>query len=340
MTRTNTLKRMVSDFPLDVVINVKDAPYSAVGDGVTDDKAAIQAAIDAGNTGGIPVFLPKGNFLVSGALTYYSSSHIFGAGQAVSTILGNNLTVPIFKTTNQSTTRYYYSIFRDFGIDNQSALNVGAIGIDLRNVSLARIDNLFFQDIEMAIQLHADAGLGAYYNVIQNTIHSTGTYFVYVSGGANENVILSCRSNVVDFPITISDSNGLKVHLCSFEVFTSGIRLSAVTEFCNVQGNRLENLGGVGTGILVEATAGWNWIGGQCFSGLATNINNSSTTSVIIDPAQTPLMAIPSFTVAGVPSASAYPRSLIYVSNEAGGATIAFSDGTNWRRVQDLAVVS
>jgi len=31
---------------------------------------------------------------------------------------------------------------------------------------------------------------------------------------------------------------------------------------------------------------------------------------------------------------------VIYVSNETGGATLAFSDGTNWRRVQDRAVVS
>lgn len=46
------------------------------------------------------------------------------------------------------------------------------------------------------------------------------------------------------------------------------------------------------------------------------------------------------YTVATVPSAATYPRGIIYVSNEAGGATIAFSDGTDWRRVQDRAVVS
>jgi hypothetical protein len=47
-----------------------------------------------------------------------------------------------------------------------------------------------------------------------------------------------------------------------------------------------------------------------------------------------------SFTVATVPSAANNPRVLIYVSNEAGGATVAFSDSTNWRRVQDRAVIS
>lgn len=46
------------------------------------------------------------------------------------------------------------------------------------------------------------------------------------------------------------------------------------------------------------------------------------------------------FTVATVPDATVYTQGLIYVSDEAGGATVAFSDGTNWRRVQDRAVIS
>lgn len=50
--------------------------------------------------------------------------------------------------------------------------------------------------------------------------------------------------------------------------------------------------------------------------------------------------ALPSFTVATLPSAADNPQMLIYVSNETGGAVPAFSDGTNWRRVTDRAVVS
>lgn len=46
------------------------------------------------------------------------------------------------------------------------------------------------------------------------------------------------------------------------------------------------------------------------------------------------------YTVATVPAAATYPRGMIYVSNEAGGATPAFSDATNWRRVADRAVIS
>jgi len=51
------------------------------------------------------------------------------------------------------------------------------------------------------------------------------------------------------------------------------------------------------------------------------------------------ILQVGSFTVANLPSA-ATPGRMIYVSDETGGAVVAFSDGTNWRRVTDRAVVS
>lgn len=51
------------------------------------------------------------------------------------------------------------------------------------------------------------------------------------------------------------------------------------------------------------------------------------------------VVKLPSFVMASLPSAATVGR-VIYISNEVGGATLAFSDGTNWRRVADLAVVS
>lgn len=47
-----------------------------------------------------------------------------------------------------------------------------------------------------------------------------------------------------------------------------------------------------------------------------------------------------SYTVATLPNATEFEAHTIYVSDETGGATLAFSDGTNWRRVQDRVVVS
>ena len=62
-------------------VNVKN--YGATGDGVTDDTAAIQAAIDVANTaGGGEVFFPRGTYLISSTLTIYSKVILVGEGSS------------------------------------------------------------------------------------------------------------------------------------------------------------------------------------------------------------------------------------------------------------------
>ena len=48
---------------------------------------------------------------------------------------------------------------------------------------------------------------------------------------------------------------------------------------------------------------------------------------------------LPVYTVATIPTA-ANQGGMIFVSDETGGAIPAFSDGTNWRRATDRAIVS
>jgi hypothetical protein len=50
-------------------------------------------------------------------------------------------------------------------------------------------------------------------------------------------------------------------------------------------------------------------------------------------------LVLPSYTVSGLPSADTAAQ-FVYVTNDAGGPVPAFSDGTNWRRVTDRAIVS
>jgi hypothetical protein len=49
---------------------------------------------------------------------------------------------------------------------------------------------------------------------------------------------------------------------------------------------------------------------------------------------------IPEHAKASLPSAATYDNGVIIVSDEAGGRTLATSDGTNWKRVSDGATVS
>jgi hypothetical protein len=52
------------------VYNVKHPDFGAKGDGVTDDKAAIQSAIDLGRTDGVPVLIPPGSYRLATGLTF------------------------------------------------------------------------------------------------------------------------------------------------------------------------------------------------------------------------------------------------------------------------------
>lgn len=66
---------------------------------------------------------------------------------------------------------------------------------------------------------------------------------------------------------------------------------------------------------------------------------NASLTSDGTNGMTAPLQ-LQSYTVAGLPDPSLWTAALVYVSDEVGGAVVAFSDGASWRRVTDRAVVS
>lgn len=64
-----------------IYVNVKGADFGAKGDGVTDDTAAINAAIlSAFNAGGLTVFFPPGTYLVSSAITVKANVSLLGFG--------------------------------------------------------------------------------------------------------------------------------------------------------------------------------------------------------------------------------------------------------------------
>ncbi len=56
--------------------------------------------------------------------------------------------------------------------------------------------------------------------------------------------------------------------------------------------------------------------------------------------APSPLLSVTVAQLASTWAAASYTGTVVFVSNETSGATLAFSDGTNWRRVQDRVIVS
>ena len=77
MALTKVSYSMINGAPL----NVKD--FGAVGDGVTNDTVAMQAALDAANTaGGGSVFVPVGEYIITSPLIVFSDTTLFGDGPA------------------------------------------------------------------------------------------------------------------------------------------------------------------------------------------------------------------------------------------------------------------
>lgn len=74
--------------------------YGAAGTGVTDDTAALQAAIDVCEQDKTPVFLPAGTYLVSSALDLPSQTTIIGVGELKSRILCNSATANVLTSTS------------------------------------------------------------------------------------------------------------------------------------------------------------------------------------------------------------------------------------------------
>lgn len=84
------------------IYNVKNPTYGAVGDGVTDDRAAILAAATAAGATGT-VFLPPGTYLIATAWAYSTKIRLVGAGMGRTTIKFDNR-ISVSSITRASTT--------------------------------------------------------------------------------------------------------------------------------------------------------------------------------------------------------------------------------------------
>ena len=84
MALTKAHNRMVSGSSVNAV------DYGAVGDGTTDDTAALQAAITAAS--GSSLIIPDGNYLVTSKITL-SGCTIFGYGAKITSTVSSDTTL-------------------------------------------------------------------------------------------------------------------------------------------------------------------------------------------------------------------------------------------------------
>jgi hypothetical protein len=104
-------------------VSVKD--FGAVGDGVTDDTAAIQAAWDwAASNNGAKINLPTGEYLISQAIDITGADNVIFEGDGVqnSIIKTNSATADVFYDSGLS----FFRTFQDFSITSSVTKSAGA----------------------------------------------------------------------------------------------------------------------------------------------------------------------------------------------------------------------
>lgn len=194
-----------------------------------------------------------------------------------------------------------------------------------------------------AAAARATLGLGTAATTTARTITGTASQISVVNGdGISGNPTLSLPSTVLLGNVNYTGSLAyLATRGDTFERIRVGHYDSGTVAFPTGQGAS-QILAGVAqldiaardisTGVInLRAGAGVPVVAAVSSSGVAVTGAVTATT----------WLKSGSYTVATVPSASsAGAGARIYVSNESGGAVTAFSDGTNWRRVTDRAVIS
>jgi hypothetical protein len=131
---TGATARTVND-KLQESVSVKD--FGAVGNGLVDDTAALQAAIDSAAANQVQLFWPKGTYLISATLNIPTKSNWQGEGGSCSVIKGNGLVR--FLTSNTTTAMEDITIDSlGFDINGYNAINFGSAMV-LNGLSHTRI---------------------------------------------------------------------------------------------------------------------------------------------------------------------------------------------------------
>jgi len=213
-----------------------------------------------------------------------------------------------------------------------------------------------------------------------NSIANGTSNVTVVSSGGNVTVGVGGTSNVAVFSTggaNVTGTLGVSGNITGGNILGNGAGLSGINAFSSiaVTGSNTLTANSIATGltftgdtsIFVTANTSTNTVsfafGGTGESIFATGGDMGLVTEVVVvsedlglvtDPVVesydlgsivtsgvivADALIVPTYTVTTLPPANPQAQ-IIFVSNESGGAVLAFSDGTNWRRCTDRAIVT
>jgi len=183
------------------VVSVKD--FGAVGDGVADDTAAIQAAIDS-TANPIDVVFPQGTYKTTATIFLKRSNvRLVGCGYTTSQIVFTNAAggTVIAGAVSSSSTITYCGVL-NIGLSNSDAATSPSIGLDITTMSYSEFDVRIQVRRANAVCIHGQGnnGQSPYYNRIRAILFGgvdvTQTGILFAEGswsggsnGPNANII-------------------------------------------------------------------------------------------------------------------------------------------------------
>ena len=277
---------------VDLSRNVKD--YGAVGNGSTDDTAAIQAAIDSLNNARGIVFFPAGFYYCAGSIDAKRAAirgitppgRSGGGGTRISFTSG---TGGIYSSIPDNF-GYEISDLEVWGSNGGVPTATGQILIDFSGQNYPRLSNLRLWQGDVGIRLKTDYGVGCYYGVF-NRIDINQCYVgVEINPAANSHTFIAGRVWKCKTGMKISSANNINLYGVYFERSVD-YAIDSSGHNVNINGCRLENPDVIAS-IYVRSGAGPHFLFGNHFSS-GVDIKDDTLPSVIygIDRPDVPLAA-------------------------------------------------
>lgn len=315
-------------------ISVKQ--FGAVGDGVTDDTAAIQAALTATSVIlGAQVYVPRGTYKCTASLNIFKRTQLVGEGRQASILAFTNAGDGIKSTWPINASTAVWIGLRDLALTNSNGANtgggfvdVGGTFVDLSNVYITGFRyQVIFDQTELATVhrcelIHPSGKTGVW--LVNGADHTVGanknfTNRIVISetqfngaGGGLENILDDGGVNH-----TIRDNN--------FNDGTVALRAAGVGGI-RFNGNESEAHTGAAAMVWTNTTKSGNYVGacgGVDFTGANTFYEAvGGTYPVLIDEIQGGAITGNQFATAGT-------QIMLLTNNEKNPTTSLLIDGNN-----------
>lgn len=174
-------------------VNVKR--FGAIGNGVADDTAAIQSALNYMTSNNVSIFFPSGTYLVTSTLSITGKWMIYGEGSR-SIIKTTDTTIPLFEI-NVNTTTVLWPVFSNIHFygpqsTNSASCAIRFLGDNVSYIQHGIFDNLYCTEFNAFVKDEKDSrttvtGLEAMlnWNIWSNIqIYNTSNYGFWLTKGS------------------------------------------------------------------------------------------------------------------------------------------------------------